>query len=358
MALNVDKLVDLAAWTRATEYKKGGYVSLTEPLPDYPLYDMLMPREVIRSTPTIRYQMVDQPANSFEMTQVGEPIQVSIPKHSNTVSLLWAKARTAWAYFADEDAFNGAGEDQIVDVVAARKVEHDAEFRRNLEVKCANSRNEASKNDFMGLKDWLPRDSSATDLELNGGGDVSAAEYTGPTVAEVPRWGHAVAGFTAVTDNDLLNKISEFYHRVKYYVPEGARTIDSGSPTRCILCNANVFLTWERLQTVANDDLRNDLGMWRGAINFRSTPVKILHAQSEPDSAATPEDHALVYCLDLNTMKWFVHSDFNFVLSEPIKDPNVPGQVKMWRELYAQMAFINREKNLVLNSTTADFIMS
>lgn len=355
MAVNVNKLFDLAQWTRDTEYKKGGYVSLTETLPGYPLFDMLIKREVIRSTPTIRYQLVVDPAQSFEITQVGEPIQVSIPKHADTVSLQWSKSRTAWAYYADEEAFNGANEDQIIDVVAARKVEHDAEFRRNLEVRLSNSRSEASKNDILGLKNWFPRDSAATDLELNGGGDVSAQEYTGPTVAEVPRWGHAVAGFDTLADDDLFDKISEFYHRVKYYVPDGARTIDSGEPSRCILTNAPVFLAWERVQTSANDDLRNDVGVWRGAINFRSTPVKILHSQSEPDSAATPDGHALVYALDLNTLKLWIHTDFNFNLSEPIKDPNVPGQVKMWRELYTQLACINREKNLVASTTNSAF---
>ena len=44
MAIAVDKLFDLAAWTRDTEYRKGGYVSLTEPLADYTLFNMLIQR--------------------------------------------------------------------------------------------------------------------------------------------------------------------------------------------------------------------------------------------------------------------------------------------------------------------------
>ena len=139
-------------------------------------------------------------------------------------------------------------------------------------------------------------------------------------------------------------------------VPDGANTIDSSTPDRCILVNHAVFTAWELLQVVANDNPRNDIGMWRGAINFNSTPVKILHAQSEPTSAATPSDHALVYCLDLNTLKLWIHSDFNFLLGDPIIDQNVPGQVKQWRQLYAQLACINREKNLVAYTTNSAFI--
>jgi hypothetical protein len=355
MAVNIQSLHDLASWTRATEYRKGGYCSLTEPLPDYPLFNVLLDREIIRSTPTIRYQLVVERNNSFEITQAGEPIQVTLPKHADTVSMNWAKSRTAWAYLTDEEAFNGAGEDQIIDVVLARKVEHDAEFRRNLEVKFADNAAEASKNDIVGLKDWLPADTTATELELNGGADVVYG-VSGVAVADVPRWGHAVCGFTKVSDDDLFRKFSEFMHRSKYYVPEGARTIDPGTPNRCILVNHKIFVAWEELQTVANDNLRNDIGMWRGAINFRSVPVKINHAQSEPDSPATPSTHALVYMLDLNTWHLWVHPDFNFALSEPIRDPNVPGQIKMWRELYCQLACTNREKNLVGYTTSTEWI--
>lgn len=355
MPVNVDTLVDLANWTRATEYRKGGYVSLTEPLPDYPLFNMLLSREVIRSTPTIRYQAVVDPPQSFEVTQVGAPLQVTLPKHSKTVSMNWAKSRTAWGYYTDEEAFNGADADQIIDVVTARKVEHDAEFRRNLEVKFANNAVESTKEDYIGLKDWLPAKTSATDLELNGGADV-AYGVSGITVSDVPRWGHAVCGFTQLSDADLFKKLSNYMHRTKYYVPEGARSIDPGTPNRCILTNSQIFTQWENLQVAGNDDFKNDVGMWRGAINFRSVPTKILHAQSEPDSAATPTDHALLYMLDLNTWKFFIHSNFNFLLSEPTKDPNVPGAVKQWRELYAQLACINREKNLVAYTTNSEFI--
>jgi len=356
MAIAVESLFDLAAWTRDTELERGGYVSLTEPLADYPLFNMLIERQVLRSTPNVRYQLATKAANSYETVEVGDPIQVSIPKTANAVSLVWSKKRTAVAWYADEEAFNAVGsQDDIIDVVAQRKVEHDAEYRRNLEVQITDASSH-SKNDVLGFKDWFPAKTTATNLELNGGGDISAKEYTGPTVAQVPRFSNAVCGFTKLSDDDLFKKISDFYHRVKYYVPEGARVIDSGTPNRVVLCNAPIFLAWEALQVAANDDPRNDLGLWRGAINFRSTPVKINHAQSDTDSVATPTDHALVYALDLNTIKLWVHADYNFKLSPPILDPNIPGQVKMWRELYTQLAVNNREKNLTAYATATEFL--
>jgi len=357
MAIAVQNLFDLAAWTRTTEYKRGGYVSLTEPLADYPLFNMLIEREVIRSTPNIRYQLATNAASSYETVQVGDPIQVAIPKTANAVTLNWSKKRTSLAYFADEEAFNNVGSaDDIIDVVAQRKVEHDAECRRNMEQELAGASSHATKNDLMGLKDWFPADTAATTLQLNGGGDISAKEYSGPTVTTVPRFDNAVCGFSKLSDDDLFKKISNFYHTAKYYVPEGARTIDSASPHRCILCNVPTFLAWEELQVTANDDPKSDLGIWRGSINFRSTPVKILHAQSDSDSSAYDGTNSLVYALDLNTLKLWIHADYNFNLSEPILDPNVPGQVKMWREVYAQLACINREKNLTAYSTAAEFL--
>lgn len=356
MAVNVQTLFDLAQWTRSSEYKKGGYVALTEPLADYPLFNLLLTRETLKSTPTLRFQILKDADQSFEVTQVGEPIQVSIPRHAQTASMNWAKVRTSVSWFADEEAFNGAEGDQIIDVVAARKVEFDAAMRRALEVKFAGNASEPSKNDIIGLKDWLPAKTAATNLELNGGADVVYG-LSGVTVANTPRWGHAVCGFTQLSDDDLFGKLSEFMHRSKYFVPEGARAIDPGTSRRCILVNSPTFVQWEKIQTSANDDLRDDVGVWRGAINFRSVPAKILHAQSEPDSAATPDGHALVYMLDLNTIKMFVHSDYNFVLDEPVKDPNIPGSVKMWRQAYLQLGIVNREKNLVARTTASPFVV-
>ncbi len=356
-AVNVDRLYDLARWTRATEYKKGGYVSLTEPLADYPLYNALIQRETIRSTPSIRYQVAVDAPQSFKITQVGEPVQVVIPKHAKTVTMNWAKSNTVWGYFSDEEAFNGADADQIIDVVVHRKVEHDAEFRRNLEIKFAHRATESEKNDIVGLKDWLPAKTTATELELNGGADPLYG-VSGINVATTERWGHAVCGFDALSDDDAFRKFSEYMHRAKYYVPEGAQEITPAEADRVILCNSKVFVKWEELQTLANDDLQSDVGKWRGAVNFRGIPVKILHAQSEPGLVSTPSDHALIYMLDLNTWKLWIHPDFNFALSEPIKDPNIPGAIKQWRELYCQLACLKRENNLVAYTTAAEFIVS
>lgn len=357
MGVNVQSLADLAAWTRATEYKKGGYVSLTEPLPDYPLFNMLLQRETIKSTPRINFQLLVDPPNSFQVVQVADPVSVSIPNHAKTAQLNWCKMRTAWAYYTDEEAFNGAGDDEIIDVVTARKVEHDAEFRRNLELKLAGEASETVKNDIIGLKDWLPVGSTneTDDLTLNGGGDV-AYGLSGITVSDVPRWAHATAGFTKLSDDDLFDKLSRFMHNSKYYVPDGARSIESGEASRCILANTNIFTQWERLQTVSNDNLGSDVGKWRGTINFRSVPVKKNYAQSVAGNGVTPDDHALLYMLDLNTWKFFVHSDFNFVLDDPVISQDVPGEVKQWRQLYAQLACVNREKNLVCYTEQADFL--
>lgn len=356
MSVNVQSLFDLAAWTRSHEYRKGSYVALTEPLPDYPLFNVLMTREVLESTPTLRFQVLRDRANSARVTQVGEPVQVVIPQHATTVAMNWCKMDTVWGYYGDEEAFNGADADKIVDVVVARKMEHDNELRRLMEQKLAGNASEVSKNDITGLRDWLPADASATDLELNGGADVVYG-VSGISVAEVPRWGHAVAGWNTLSDDDAFHKISEFLLRSKYYVPEGAKTIDTGAAKRCCLVNHKTFLHWEKVQTSANDDLRDDVGIWRGAIKFMSMPVKYLPVMSEPDSPVTPTDEALIYVLDLNTWKMFIHRNYNFKLSPPVMDPFTPDAVHQWRQVYAQLACVNREKNLVMRTTNPQFVV-
>lgn len=356
MGVAVTKLRDLVNWTRVTEYRQGGYVDLSEPLPDYPLWMNLLQREVIKSTPQVRYQLVTADESSEEVVEVGDPVQVSPTSHSNSVTLNWCKRRNTTVWYPDEEAFNGIGSPEgIVDVVATRKTQFDAEPRRATEVQIAGDSVHATKDDIIPLRSWLPPSSSATDLELNGGADVSTKEYSGPTVAEIPEWGHAVCGFDVI-ENDLLFKIDEFMDRVNYFAPDGSKNIIPGSPNRIGLLNHKIYSEWKDLQTIANDNLQDDLGMWRAAVHFRSVPFINLPAWTEPQSAAKPSGEALVSVLDLNAIKFWIHSDFNFKLYPAYVDFH-DGGVKLKRERYTQLAFLSRRNHLMARTTNAAFLM-
>lgn len=359
---SIKTIGDVLRQTRNTELEKGSWVSLSSDLADYPFYSHLVKKTTRRSSFTYAWSLTIGTPNDTAYSQVNDPLQVSVPDISKRLTVDLSKVRKAIGYARDEQELQGTDEEQLVDVVLQRKAEQlDQPLLSFMEHELASDGGTSSdsKTQIYGLKYWLPRSSTATTLALNGGGNPAnfSAGAANLTVADVPRWAHAVADFAQVSDSDLFDKVNEFLIRVNYHVPEGAKTIDTASSQRCILCQHPVYLEWVRQQTTANDDLRDDLGMWRGAINFMSIPVKWWPVISEPGGSETPSDHGLLYVLDLNTFKLVTHSAYNFDLETAI-DPNVPGTVKLWREGYTQLICVNREKNATFSTTNSDLYVS
>lgn len=364
MGVDIKKLQDIINLTRATEIQKGSWVSLASDLADYPLHSALIPRTVKRSSFRYEWTVMDDqaPDDAAEYSSVNKPLQTAVVPQSRRLGIDLAKIRRAISFARDERELQGTEEEELVDLVLARKAEKlDLKLLSFMEHKLAGkpSSGATSEQELYGLQYWFPSKSSATAVEMNGGGNPAdfATGAADLPVATVPRWAHAVAGFTKVSDDDLFDKLHEFRIRVNYYTPDGVVSLDAGMPNRCILVQHPTFLEWARVQTAANDDLRSDVGIWRNAISFMGTPVKWLPVISTPGSPETPTDHGLLYDLDLNTIRLMIHSAFNFDL-ETADKADVPGVVQVWREGYAQLACVNREKNLVARTSNTDLIVS
>lgn len=361
--VNIAAIQDMLNLTRATELKQGSWVSFAADLPDYPLHTSLIPRLVRRSSFEYKWTVTREEGDLMAnggYTGINVPLQVSVGPQSKRLSVMLAKVRFATAYSDDEEELQGGSDEELADIVLMRKAEKlDLPLMSFLEHALAGQPSSGSPTyqELYGLKYWFPADTAATDLELLGGADPTnySGGAAGLTVADCPEWAHAVAGYNTVSDDDLFDKLHEFRLRVNYFVPEGVKSLDSATPKRCIMTQHPTYLDWARVQTAANDNLRNDVGMWRGALNFMSTPVKILPVISEPGSAETPTDHALCYDLDLNTIKFIMHSAKNFDM-QTMQKADTPGTVHAYREGYAQMVCINRRKNLVLASTNSNLI--
>lgn len=361
-AVNIQQIGDFLRQTRATELKKGSWVSLSSDLPDYPFYSTLVQKTTRRSSDRYEWTATFGTPNDTHYSAVNDPLQISIPEISKRLGVRLSKVRKAIGYARDEEELQGGDEETLVDIILQRKAEQlDQPLLSFLEHELAGNGGSSSapRQQILGLDYWLPAKTTATDLELNGGSDPvgfanGAADLR---VADLERWAHAVCGFTKVSDDDLLDKLHEFFIRANYWVPEGVRQLDSAVPSRCVLCQHPVYLTWARLQTKSNDDLRDDVGMWRNSINFMSVPVKWWPAISTPGAKNTPVGSGRLYALDLNSIELITHSAFNFDL-ETGNDPNVPGTVKLWREGYTQLVVKNREKQLVAYTTAPDLIVS
>lgn len=360
MAFNINQLTDYVNLTRSYELQKGGWTSFVADLPEYPLYSgAMVPRTTLKASDPVVWTLQIARPSSFEVSGANHPVQFTNYEDTVRIQVNWAKVRTKVMWTKEEQELQGGTEEQLLSIVKKKKVTHDFEMVQGLEHKLAGDGTAGGAfTDVQGLDAWLPVSDYSTyattpALQLNGGVDVQFSGL-GTTVAATPRWGHARAGFDAVSDDDLFDKLDEFFVRRKVFVPEGTTQIDGGMPKNVIFVQNAVQRAWARLQTVSNDNLQDDLGRWRTNIFFMGIPVVYLPVISEGDSAETPADYGLIYCLDLTTWHFVVHSSFNFTLSPPTPDDNVPDTIKMWRTAYLQLICSNRERNLALTTTNTD----
>jgi len=365
---SINALRDSINLARASELKKGSWVSLASTLPGFVLWPALIPRKEEKWSKSVDFTLsIDEVGKVTDMTNffVGVASTIQPASHPSTYrpSVKLAKARETTTYAEDEDELQGTDETKLADIVVMRKAEQlDLPLLTKQEISLmrepAGDPPTTAEQEVYGLPYWFRHgtDSSA-DISLYGGLDPAnfSGGAAGVTVAQVPRWAHATGGFQKVSQSDLFDKLVRFHTRVNHYVPTGVNALDSATPERCILVQEPVQTVWSRLQHVANDNPGRDLGMWRDAIAFGSTPVKWLPVMSEPESPTTPTGYGLLYDLDLTTLKLVLHSGFKFDLQmrEP---PHQPDVIWLFREGYYQLICVRRNRNLVMYTDTASLI--
>lgn len=362
----LSSLRDHVNLTRATELQKGGWASLSSPLPDYPLYSALLPRLVKKSSDTYSFTIsTDEVGKTTNLTGffvgVGSTIQPAQHAATRRATVALAKAREVTTISEDQRELQGSDDTQLADQIALIKAEQlDLPLLAKQEFTMARSPGGSeTETEVFGLPYWFPHDAAATDIELYGGDDPTgyAGGAAGVTVAQVPRWAHAVGGFNAVSDADLFDKLQTFLIRVNAYVPEGVKAIDSGAPDRCGLMQHPVAVNWSRVQKLSNDNPGRDLGMWRDAIWYSSIPFKTWHAISEPDSPTCPSGYGLIYLLDLSTLQLVFHSTYGGMFNLQTREPqDQPGVIWLFREGYYQLICKRRNRNLVLYTANPDLI--
>lgn len=358
----IQQLADVANFVRST-INRDKYQSLAALYPDY-LYTQQFLQSTRRTTAvstTVQETLEVAAPSSFEASYVNHPLTVAVPDLLKKVTVELVKYRAAVGFSTDEQAFSDNNPERVVKAVEVRMKKVERDWIEGLENALATKPATSSvfPQTLLGLPYWLPADAAATDLEMNGGSDpVGFTAGAGNlTVAEVPRWAHAVAGWTKLSDDDLFDKMSEFLNRAMYFSPVSYNAEAPNTPQRQILIQMPLRMAYERLLTVANDNLRSDVGMWRNNLNFRSIPMYVWHAISDPASPVRPA-HGLLYIIDWNTFDWITHSSFDGSMEEPVHDPNVPGAIKIWRQAYTQLRCLNRERNATFYSGAAEFLPS
>lgn len=369
--IDVGRISDLIRATRATELYKGSWLDLTAAFRGNPLTSRFFAKRTMRSADRIKWRIAVDANPSTQLSTAGFHVaafsQVQTAKGENLkeLDMKLAKVRQAMAISRDEIVMNqggGDGGEQLLDLYNEKVVhELDQPLLTKLELVLAGSWSVISPTvqETAGLRYWLPAKTTATTLEMNGGGNPVALDGNEITVgaanmpvATAPRTASAVCGFNKVSDDDLLGKIWEFRTRMNRFVPEGASAINSAGSKRVLLCQTPVLKDWMHLQVIANDNPRNDLGQYRNTAKFMSDDVEALPVIDTLGSPLRPTASGLFYDIDLDSFEYRVHSAWNFELEEDQKE-STPDVKVLYRQAYQQLVCKDREKNLVGYTTNS-----
>lgn len=357
---SVQQILDLVTLTRST-FEQNRWESIANLYPDYLFVQQaLQARRMTRQTSTsLEWTLEVSAPSSFEASYANHALTINTPDIAKTASANLVKYRTSTAWTVDERELQGGSAETLVSIIEMRFAKHERDYIEGLENEFASAPTSSSQfpMTLFGLPYWLPADTTATTLTMNGGSNPAgfSGGAGGVTVADVPKWAHATAGWTKLADDDLFDKLSEFLNRAMYFSPVTYPSLAPQVPNRQILIQMPVRLAYERLLTVANDNLQSDVGKWRDNLNFRSIPMTVWHAISDPASPVRPA-YGLLYVIDWGTFEWVFHSSFDGRPDDPVRDPNVPGSIKQWRQVYTQLKCVNRQRNAAFYSGAAEFL--
>jgi hypothetical protein len=355
---SISSIADIVNLTRSTvEQEKWDSVGLAQLYPDYEMVRQMVPRKVEETSYTRERKLEIGAPSSYEHSYTNHPAETAAHKLSRGISTPLVKVRTSLTFSEDEKELQGKSTTQLVDIVQMRMTKWKRDFWEGLEhdILSLPTGPDAFPDRLRGIPYWVTGNSSVTDLDMHGGDDPTgfSAGAGGITKAQEPRWPNAVAKFTKVSQDDFFDKLSQFLNRVRMMAVVPHPSITPEAPSRVIYVQEPVKRACERYFSVANENIGTDGGTYRDANYYRSHPITIWHAMSDP---ASPVQDATgtVRFIDWNTFSLCVHPAFDQKITGPVMLPNVPGQMVMYNESWMGLECSRRDRNMILTTDTAE----
>lgn len=358
----LSQIVDIVTATLPT-FEMGKYdsVGLAQLYPDYEfIKQFVQARKRLEDTSYLIDTSLEIGApSSFEASYTNHPLQTSAPRLLKRIQTPLCKARTSTTFSEDEKELQGASPTKIVDVVQTRLNKWRRDMIEGLEHQLLST--PASPDQvpdvLRGLNYWMTDKSgiSVDTLDMNGGDDPTGhtAGAGGITKAAESRWPNAVAKFSKISQDSFFDLVEQFLNRVRMHSAIPHPSVAPEVPSRLIYVQEPIKRACSRFLAASNDDVGNDAGVYRDASFYKSIPIVIWHAMSDPASPVRPSV-GTAKLVDWNTFMYQVHSAFDQKISGPDKLPNVPGQMVMVNELWHALHCVRRDRNLQMTTDTLE----
>jgi hypothetical protein len=357
---NIGKIADIFNMTLPT-FERGKYdsVGIAQLYPDYEVVKQFVTaaRKTKDSSYLIDTSLEIGAPSSFEASYPNHPAQTAAHKLLRRIQTPLVKVRTSVTFSEDEKELQGASDTKIVDIVQARMTKWDRDYWEGVEHSLLSAPTDPDQfpDVLRGLDYWVTGNSGVTTLDMHGGDDPTGftAGAGGITKAQESRWPNAVAKFAKISQDDFFDKLDQFLNRVRMMALVPHPAVASEVPARVIYCQEPVKRAVARYFMASNDDIGNDGGVYRDANFFKSIPITIWHAMSDPASPVRPAT-GTVKLIDWNAFMFQAHSAFDRKTTGPLMLPNIPGQMVAYTETWHGLHCTRRDRNLEMTTATEE----
>jgi hypothetical protein len=223
----------------------------------------------IQSGHSIQWDIITDENYSFGMSGLYDVDNVDVRNGLTQGSIPWRHSKCHYAFDHREVDMN-EGARQIVNLIKARRHMAMVSQANGMELKFFRApSSSADTEEPYGLPYWVVKSASTGFV-----GDVPSGHTTVANVSTTtyPRWKNYAAPYTAVTKDDLVQKLRTAMEETTFVPPVQSATFNTGDRYK-MLTTLSVRQAMENLLEDQNENLGGDLDKYHNQVMFRSVPL-------------------------------------------------------------------------------------
>lgn len=327
MPLLPDQIDDFVTATIA-KYERRKWKDITLPLQRYIFADRMLNgpgnrvgkrTEIGVNSHALKWLLQVTNVDTFQDTELYGLDNPSVQDTMVTASVDWTFQQDSFMYDIREDELQTGSFEVVVDLISTRLHSMFNSFYQAMETRMwtAPTSSTAAKRKPYGIPFWLQKATTAA-FSFQGGDpsgfSSGAANVSTDTYAN---WKNGAFGYTTVSDDDLLTKVSQSMDYCNFMPPHNYAELDGGKPDFEFYTVYSVIQSYQQLLSGANDNLGRDMGKYRNSIMYRNVPVTWVPALDNSESDAVDTSNPW-YGINWNTLCFKCKDGWIMKKSKPI----------------------------------------
>lgn len=349
-ALNAEDIGDILTATH-DDWIRMSWTDISLPLQSYKFASAFMRgRQNILAGPRLVWDLQHKNTGSARVTGLFDTDNVNVDNLLTQARVEWAAANASYTFDKNEEIFN-SGKGQIINHLKVRiHSMYNDFFELMEELMWANPSPTAQPNEPLGIRHWVVKGTAdawnnygGTDPSgwTAGAGNISSSTY--------PRWANGTARYTAINDDDALEKIWEAVIETDFQPPDPYAETGGGRPAWGFFTTLNFVKSYVKYLKASNQGVGTDAARYRSkSPMFMNVPLEPVPALYRSESPSVDTDDP-VYLLNFKKFRWVFKQGYDRMLSKPIRVGNAHNVFQVHLDSFGQFQCTDRRSQAVVH---------